>query len=112
MKAKNTAPTGKSASPEPQMSFFSWRVRISPRRPKLPISVGSHDAFRKTSENHGGFRSCVAAQGGGDHCGGGGVAQPKKGGVARPAKPAPTGRVFRRLRTPHKNMRAAHLLVS
>src|SRR5260370_34013756 len=94
MKAKNTAPTGKSASPEPQMSFFSWRVRISPRRPKLPISVGSHDAFRKTSENHGGFRSCVAAQGGGDHCGGGGGAQQKKGGVGGAEKRSPHGVEF------------------
>src|SRR5712664_750817 len=42
----------------------------------------THDGFGEIAENHGGFWDCVAAQGGGDYCGGAGDAQRESGGGA------------------------------
>src|SRR5229473_4798620 len=40
----------------------------------------THHGFGTIAENYGGFWDCVAAQGGGDYCGGAGDAQRKSGG--------------------------------
>src|SRR5437879_13667284 len=94
MKVKSTGHIAKSASLAQEMSFFSWRVKISPGRPRPPVSIASYHGFRKTTEDYGGERDCVAAQGRGDHCGGGGGAQRKNGGGTGGERPFAKTREF------------------
>jgi len=63
MKAKNTRHTGKSASRSINEFFLVAGEDIA-KAAQAASYVGSHDAFRKITENHGGLRNCVAAQGG------------------------------------------------
>src|SRR5713226_1348782 len=107
MKAKRTGPTAKIDLPAPGTSSCSWPARTSPKQRTSPISVGSYHGFRETTENHGGVRDCVAAQGRGDHRGGASDAQRKSGGGTGHEGRSGAGRDLRGWRAAEKTRAAA-----